>query len=454
MSEIIKTDYYSQEDILLPLLAALKEEDYNTLRKMLEKQHPADIAELLNLSEESDRERIITLLGDDVDSEILTYLDPEIKDQVASLLGIKMSAEAVDNLETDDAVKFVEDLPEAKREEILHQLSTEKRLDVEDSLSYPEDSAGRLANKDFVSVSRNATVGDVIDYLRGTENLPTDFYSIFLLDDEGRPTNFVTLSRIMRNKREVKIKSLMQAVEYPIPGMLDQEEVANIFKKYNLISTPVVDAEGKMIGVITVDDITYVIEEEASEDMLAMAGVGKNSDIYSSTISRFRDRSPWLLINLFTSILSTFIVANFENVIAKIVALAALMPVVSALSGNVATQTLTVTVRALATKELSFMNYVKVLRKEVSASVLNGLLVGFAAFIVSYLIFGNAKVSLIMYSSFIITFMVGVILGSLVPLIMSRLGYDPAVTSPVFVTASTDVVSFFFFLGTATIFLL
>lgn len=453
MTEPVKTDYYSQEDILLPLLAALKEEDFKGLGKLLAKQHPSDIAELLNLCEYDDREKIIALLGD-VDSDILNYLDPEVKEQVTSLLGIKISAEAIDKLESNDAVQFVEDLPEQKREEILEQLSTEKRLEVEDALAYPADSAARLANKDFVAITSKYKVGDVIDFLRGSENLPHDFYTIFIIDDEGRPTHSLPLSRIMRSKREIKVSDLMESVEYPIPASVDQEEVANIFKKYNLISAPAVDAEGKMIGEITVDDITYVIEEEAGEDMLALAGMSKNSDIFSSSFKRFTSRSPWLMINLLTAIISTFIISHFEDVITKIVALAALMPVISALSGNVATQTLTVTVRALAMRELTFVNYLNVLYKEIFASIMTGLLVGFAAFAVSYLIFSNIQISMIMYLSFIISFIAGVTLGSLVPMLMHKFGYDPAVTSPVFVTASTDIVSFFFFLGTATILLL
>lgn len=453
MSDNVKTDYYSQEDILLPLLVALKEEDFKSLSKMLEKQHPSDIAELLNLCDPSDRERIIAVLGD-VDSEILTYLDPDVKREVAQLLGVEESAKAIDKLETDDAVQFVEDLPQEKREQILEELSTEKRLEVEDSLSYPQDSAGRLANKDFVAIAKKSNVGDLIDFLRSSKDLPQDFYTIFVLDDEGRPTHFVPLSRVMRNTRDKKIKDLMEQVEHPIPGMVDQEEVANIFQKYNVISAPVVDPEGKMIGVITVDDITYVIEEEAKEDMMALAGLSSGSDISSSSFRKFRGRSPWLLINLFAAILSTFVVSNFEAVIQQFVALAALMPVVSALSGNVGSQTLTVTVRAIAAQDLTFTNYVKVLRKEISASVMNGLLVGALAFTISFLIFGNIQISMLMYTSFVVTFIVGVIVGSLVPLLMQRFGYDPAVASPVFVTASTDLVSFFFFLGTATIFLL
>ncbi len=452
MSENIKTDYYSQEDILLPLMAALKEENFKELIDLLDKAHPADIAELLNLSESADREKIIHLLGS-VNSEILTYLDPDIKEQVSNLIGVKNSAEALDELESDDAVQFVEDLPPEKREEILQQLSTERRMEVEDSLSYPEDSAGRMASKEFIAIYEKSSVGDVIDHLRSAKNLPNDFYTVFVLDDEDRPTHFIPLSRVMINVREKKVTDIMEEVKHSIPGNVDQEEVANTFKKYNLISAPVTDSEGKMIGVITVDDVTYVIEEEAEEDMLALAGMSRQSDISSTAMQRFKDRAPWLTINLFTSILSTFIVANFQGVIEKLVALAALMPVVSALSGNIATQTLTVTVRAIAAQEITFFNYLSVLRREIFASFLNGLLVGAAAFVVSYLIFHNAEISAIMYAAFIITFIVGVILGALIPILMHKIGFDPAVTSPVFVTASTDVVSFFFFLGLAALLL-
>ncbi len=452
MSDEVITDYYSQEDILQPLLAALHSKKFKKLKSMLARQHPADIAELLNLCDRAEREQVISLLGN-VDGDVLTFLDQDVKEHIISLIGTQESAKAIDELATDDAVEFMEDLSEEQRDEILDVLSTEKRMEVEDSLSYPEDSAGRLANKDFVTIHADASVGDVIDLVRSSSTLPLDFYTIFVTDDEGRPTHFVPLSRIMRNVREKKVADLMEKTGHPIPGGVDQEEVANIFKKYSLISTPVVDGEGKMIGVITVDDIAYVIEEEAHEDILKLAGVSANADIFASSFRRFSHRAPWLFINLFAAILSTFIVASFEQVIGQVLALAALMPVVSALSGNVGIQALAVTVRAISTSELSLLNYVKVLRKEIFAAALSGILVGAAAFMISYAIFENAGVSSIMYFAVFLTFIIGVVLGSLVPLLIDRFGFDPAVASPVFVTALTDVSSFFIFLGIASLLL-
>ncbi len=395
---------YSDEDILLPLLAALKDDDIESLRLQLVDKHPSDIAELLNLCDYDDRSKVIAVLGD-VDPETLTYLDSEIKDHVISLLGLKSSAEAIEELDSDDAVQIVQDLTEEKKEGILEALSDEKRLEVEDALAYPEDSAGRLANKQFVTTSDSATVGDAIDLMRASNDLPQDFYTIFVVDSAGKSTHFVPLSRIIRSKREVNISDLMQEIVKAVPVDTDQEEVANIFQRYNLISAPVMDHYGKMIGVITVDDITYIIKKEAEEDILGMVGLSSETDILGSIFKKFKNRSPWLFINLCTAFTASFIIAMFEGSIEKLVALATLMPIVASMSGNCGTQILTVMVRALATKELVSSNFFKVLRKEIISSFLISLALGAAVFAVSYLMFSNYHLSEVIFLSVVFTFL-------------------------------------------------
>ncbi|MDX1950402.1 MAG: magnesium transporter [Rickettsiales bacterium] len=442
-------DYYSEEDILLPMLSALKDDDLEALRSMLSENHPTEIAELLNLCEPEDREKIIAVLGD-IDPEILTFLDDSVRDDILKIIGSQSVAEAIEELESDDAVQLVQDLPEEQIEEILEGLSLEKRQEVEESLNYPEESAGRLANKQFVTISDFASVGDTIDLMRTSENLPQDFYTIFVVDEEGRPTHYIPLSRIMRNKREVKVRDLMQEIIKIIPVDTDQEEVANIFQKYGLISAPVVNHNGKMVGVITVDDITYIIKQEAEEDILGMVGLTSQKDLFGSVIKRFSSRSPWLFINLITAFVTSFIISFFEKSIAELVALATLMPIVASMSGNCGTQTLTITVRALATKELSSNNFFKMLKREFLTSMLISLALGSSVFLVSFLMYENYLLSSIIFSAIILTFFLASISGCAIPFIMQKLRFDPAVASSVLLTAITDMSSFFIFLTLAT----
>ncbi len=442
-------DYYSQEDLVLPMLSALKDDDLEALRAMLAENHPSEIAELLNLSEADDRERIIAVLGE-LDPEILTFLDDEIRDDVLKIIGTQSVAEAIEELESDDAVQLVQDLPDEQIEEILEGLSIEKRQEVVESLNYPEESAGRLANKQYVTISDFASVGDVIDLMRVSENLPQDFYTIFVVDDEGRPTHYIPLSRIMRNKREVKVSDLMQEIIKEIPVETDQEEVANIFQKYGLISAPVVNHNGKMVGVITVDDITYIIKQEAEEDILGMVGLTSQKDMFGSVIKRFSNRSPWLFINLITAFSVSFIISFFEKSIAELVALATLMPIVASMSGNCGTQTLTITVRAIATKDLSSSNFLRMLKREIFTAILIAIALGSAVFLVSFLMYNNYLLSAIIFSAIILTFFLASISGCTIPFIMQKLGFDPAVASSVLLTAITDISSFFIFLALAT----
>ena len=444
---------YKEEDLLSPILEALKTDSLDEIKELLSDKHTSDIAEILNLCDKEDRIKITAILGD-IDPEILPFLDNEAKEQVISLIGTKSGAEAIGKLESDEAIQFVEDLPEEKIEEILENLEDDKRTELQEALNYPEDSAGRLANKQFVVTKKSASVGKVIDLLREDENLPDDFYTIFVVDSKNRPTHFVPLSRIMRNERNVKVSDLMEEVIKAIEVETDQEDVANIFQKYGLISLPVVDKEEKIIGVITIDDVADVIQEEVEEDILRLSGVGAIPDILSSPYKKFRNRSPWLFINLITSVLASLVISMFEVEIQKLVALAVLMPIVAAMSGNVGSQTLTVAVRAIATKDLSFNNFVKVLRKEVITSLINGFIFGFIIFLASFVFYQNAELSFVIFCAVILTFLLAASFGLAAPLAMHKMGIDPAISASALVYAVTDMSSFFIFLGLAGFMLL
>lgn len=454
MAENTKKTDYAEEDIVLPIVSALKDSSNKKVKKLLEDSHSSDIAEILNLCDKGERSRLIALLGGEISPEVLTHLDGEVKDEVISLIGAESGAEAIGQLESDEAIQFIEDLSEDKVEEILYNLTGKKRIEVEEGLNYPEDSAGRLANKQFVTIGQKATVGDAIDLLRGSKSLPDDFYTVFVVDDEGRPISFVPLSRIMRNERTVKIAKLQEDIVKTIDVNLDQEEVAKVFQKYSIISLPVVDEENKMIGVITIDDIPDVLEEEYEEDILHLAGLGSETDLAGSPYRKFQNRSPWLFVNLITSVIASLIISIFEVEISKIVALAVLMPIVASMSGNAGAQTLTIAVRAIATKELGFSNFRKVLGKEVITSFINGIVFGFITLLASYLLYSDIYLSLVIFSAIILTFLFASISGCGIPLVMHRYGFDPAVSSSALVYAVTDISSFFVFLGLASILLI
>lgn len=449
-----KAEYYAQEDIIVPIITALREGSNKEVKSLLDGKHTSDIAEILNLCDKGERSRLIALLGGEIDPDVLTHLDSDVKNDVISLIGVESGADAIGKLESDEAIQFIEDLSDDRVEEILDNLSGEKRQEVEEGLNYPEDSAGRLANKQFVTIAENKLVGDAIDIVRTSKDLPEDFYTIFVLDKEGKPSSFVSLSRIMRNERKVKISKIKEEVIQALDVNMDQEEVANIFQKYNLISAPVVDESGAMIGVITIDDIPDVLEEEFEEDILHLAGLGSDSDLAVNPFRKFQNRSPWLFVNLVTSVVASLIISLFEVEISQLVALAVLMPIVASLSGTAASQTLTITVRAIATKELGFANFKKVLAKEIITSLMTGIVFGALTFVASYFIYGDPKLGVVIFSAIVLTFLLSGISGCGMPLLMHKLGVDPAISSSAFVYAVTDISSFFIFLGMASVILM
>ncbi len=422
------------------------------VRSLVADLHSADMAELLNAFDSEQREVLLNAIRTDLEPEILVDLEPEVKDEVISQLGTEESAAAIAQLDSDDAVQVMEDLEEAEQQEILEAIPEEQheqREALEEGLAHPEDTAGRLMDKKFVAMPESWTVGQTIDYLREEEDLPQDFYNLFIVDISGKPVGVASVSRAMRSNREVLLRDIMDGDVKVIEQGIDQEEVAYIFRKYALSEAPVVDEKGIMVARITVDDVMDVIEEEAEEDIMRMGGVGE-TDLYASTRKTAMHRFPWLFVNLITAIAASAIIALFDEAIEKLVALAVLMPIVASMAGNAGTQTLTVAVRAIATRELGATNAMRVVRKEIYAGLVNGLFFAAIVGVTSLLIYQNTELSAVFAFSTIIALATAACAGVAIPLILVRMGVDPAVASGVFLTTITDVSAFFVFLGLAS----
>ncbi len=445
--------YELKKDKVEIILQALDVADVSGVREHVEDMHAADVAEFLNVISNNQRREFIEIIRDDFDPEILVELDPDIKDNVVEVLGAEQSAEAIATLEHDDAVQVIEDLEQSNQDEILEAIPQEQRDTIEEGLSYPEESAGRLMHTKYVAAGENWDVGSAIDYLRSSDDLPEVFYSIFVVDKESVPVGSVLISKAIRNNRDVKIKDIMEDKIYTIKDQMDQEEVAYTFRKYALASAPVVNGDGKMVGVITIDDVVDIMKEEAEEDILHLGGV-KEADLYAAFVETSMHRFPWLLVNLVTAIAASAVIAMFAASIEQLVALAVLMPIVASMSGNAGTQTLTIAVRSIATKELTETNAKRIVIKEVLASAVNGLLFAGIVGLVSYFYYDDLYLSLVFAFSIAAALILAALSGALVPLGLVRMGVDPAIASGVFLTTITDISSFFIFLGLASIWLL
>jgi magnesium transporter len=382
------------------------------------------------------------------DPEVLTYLDEALREQILDILEPGEIARAMAELDSDDALGLVEDLDEEKREAVLDALPARERLLVEEGLTFPEYSAGRLMQREVVAVPMFWTVGKAIDWLREARNLPDDFHIILAVDPAYRPTAILKLSHILRNRRSAKLRELSSEEIRTIPAEMDQEEVALMFRQYGLVSAPVVDGAGRLIGVITVDDVVDVIDEEAEDDMLKLGGVS-GDDLYRATIDTTRARFSWLAVNLLTAIVASGVIAIFESTIEQVVALAVLMPIVASMGGNAGTQSLTVAVRAIAVRELTGDNARRVLSKEVLVGLLNGVIFAVIAGPIAAFWFGDVMIGVVIGSAMILTLICAGFSGTVIPLLLERLKVDPAVASAVFLTTVTDVVGFFAFLGLA-----
>ncbi|MDO1583737.1 magnesium transporter [Rhizobium oryzicola] len=436
-------------DFLAMVGAAIGDRDILFLRKHVAELHESELGDLLESILPEQRMALVRLLGNDFDLTALTEVDETIRMEIVDQMPNAQIAAAIGELDSDDAVYILEDLDQEDREEILAQLPFTERVRLRRALDYPESSAGRRMQTEFVAVPPFWTVGQTIDYMRDEEELPESFTQIFVIDPTFKLLGVVDLDRILRTKRPVKIEAIMRETNYPIPADMDQEEAAQLFEQYDLLSAAVVDENGRLVGVLTIDDVVDVIQEEAEEDIMRLGGVG-DEELSDTVMTTSRSRVPWLLVNLLTAILAASVISLFDATIEKIVALAVLMPIVAGMGGNAASQTMTVTVRALATRDLDIHNAARIVRREAGVGLLNGAIFGVLIGVVAGLWFQDVNIGGIIASAMLINMMAAALAGIMIPLILDKVGVDPAVASAVFVTTVTDVTGFFSFLGLAT----
>ncbi len=433
---------------------ALEEGRGSDAGALLRDLHYADIADLLERLTGEHREQLVEALRGGFDPNILAELDEAVRDRVMDQLGPGQVVAAVAELESDDALGVIEELDEEYRQELLEALPAEDRSLIEEGLSFPEDSAGRLMRREAVSVPDHWAVGQTIDYLRVQDGLPIDFFDIFLVDSGHKPVGAVPLSRVLGSKRHVALAAIMNADVKIIPVQMDQEEVAFLFRQRDLISAPVVDNAGRLTGAITVDDVVDVIHEEHEEDIMRLAGVGEEGDLFAAIWVSIRSRFTWLLVHLGAAIIAATVISHFSGTIEQMVALAALLPIVAAMGGTASVQALAVAVRAIAMKELTSTNALRAIGKEVVVGFVNGILFAVLIGLGVWWWFDNGILGLVIGLAVVTNLAVAGLAGSAVPILLQRWGADPAVASSAFLTAITDVVGFYVFLGLAALLIL
>jgi magnesium transporter len=434
--------------------AAIAAEDAGALKTALEPVHPADIADLLEQLDADQRATFLRLYAAEFEGEILSEIDESIREEVIEVLPPEVLAEAVRELDSDDLVDILEDLGQSGRDFILHSLESEDRAAVQSAMARPEGSAGRLMQSETVTAPEHLSVGEMIDYLRSAEWLPDQFYHIILVDTEGHPTGYTTLGRVLASRREILLRDISEDSFRTVSATEDEAEVARLFNKYHLISMPVVDDAGRLVGVITIDDAMNVLDEELEEDILRLAGVSEESSLSDRIWDTTRGRFIWLFVNLLTAIFASFVISLFQEELEAMVALAVLMPIVASMGGNAGTQSMTVAVRALATRELTGQNARRVLWREVVVGVLNGGAFGMIMSFVVAFWFGVPMLAMVIAMAMMLTLAAAAFAGIVLPLALDRMGVDPALASGPFVTTVTDVVGFFTFLGLAALVLL
>ena len=438
-------------DYVEEVVKALDAGNAAALRELVGELHEADAGAVLEALDPELRPRLIALMGADFDFTALTQVDDTVREEILEELAPETVAEGVRDLDSDDAVAILEDLTKEDQAEILEQLPPVERIALKRSLDYPENSAGRRMQDEFIAVGPDWTVGQTIDYMREEPELPERFWEIYVVDTDRRLTGVIALDRLLRTKRPVAIKDLFEEDLRPVNATDDQEEVARLFERYDLVSAPVVDDDDRLVGVITFDDIVDVIEEEAEEDIKALGGVSGEEELSDSVWTTAKSRFPWLLANLMTALISAWVISNFEGAIAKMVALAVLMPIVASMGGNAGTQTMTVTVRALATRELSSANTVRIIRRELFVGLFNGVAFATILGIVAAFWFNVTDLGVVIALAMVTVLAAAALGGILIPLLLTKLGVDPAVSSGPFVTTITDVIGFLSFLGIATL---
>lgn len=417
---------------------------------LLDPLHPADIAHLLELIDDHDRRALLSVWKGGMDGDILSELDEGLRDEIVESLEPSELADVVRELESDDVVDLVESLEEEQQEAVLGALEASERVAVERALTYPEESAGRHMQSEVVRVPEHWTVGEAIDLLRSDIELPDQFYHVFLVDPRMRAVGYVTLGRILSSRRDTRLRELVEDSFHPFHVADDVADVAQAFNHYHLISAPVVDDEDRLVGVITIDDAMTLLDEEHEEDILRLAGVGEGS-LNDNVVETTRQRLPWLAVNLVTAILASLVIALFEKAIAGLVALAVLMPIVASMGGNAGTQSLTVAVRAIATRDLTGSNVWRVIRREAAVGLINGLVFAAVMGLVGMYWFGSPMLGAVIGTAMIINLVVAGLAGTVIPVLLEKAGVDPALASGAFVTTVTDVVGFFAFLGLAAV---
>ncbi len=429
---------------------AIASEDAAALRELAGDLHEADMGDLLEALDAEQRPRLIELLGPQFDFTALTEVDDTVRDDILEELPSETVAEGVRELDSDDAVEILQDLPKEDQAEILEQLPPPERVALARSLEYPEDSAGRRMQTEIIAVPPSWTVGETIDYMRETADLPDRFFEIYVVDAGQRFLGAIPLNRLLRAKRPVPVSELMEEDRRRVRATDDQEEVARMFEHYDLVAVPVVDAGDRLVGVITHDDIMDVISEEAEEDIKALGGVSGEEELSDTVKTIVKSRFLWLFTNLLLALISVWVISRFQGSIEKMVALAVLMPIVASMGGNAGTQTMTVAVRALATRDLHRGNAWRVIRRELLVGLLNGLCFAVILGMIAVAWFQVTDLGLVIALAIVCVLAAGALGGIIIPLLLSRLGIDPAVSSGPFVTTITDVVGFFAFLGIAT----
>uniref|UniRef100_UPI0035C971E1 magnesium transporter n=1 Tax=uncultured Sphingomonas sp. TaxID=158754 RepID=UPI0035C971E1 len=451
----LDTAQLDEDDRLKPafvrkVLDAVEAGDAAGARALVEPLHPADIADLFELTPHEDRAGLATAITDLLDGDVFAEMNDYVREDLIDALSATQVADIASELDTDDAVAIIEDMEPADQREVLRALDPDDRAAIEEALSYDEETAGRLMQRELIAVPEHWSVGDVLDYLRQHDELTTDFWEIFVVDPAHKPVGTVALSWILRTPRGIAISDVMQREQTLIPVDMDQEEVALRFQKYALISAAVVDPVGRLVGMITVDDVVHIISEEAGEDILRLSGAG-DGDINEPITLTVRTRVLWLVINLGTAMLAAAVVGLFEGEIAKFALLAALMGIVSGMGGNAGTQTLAVVVRALATNQLTSSNTIWMIVREFRIALANGLLLGVLIGAGTILFYHNVTLGVVFGAAILINNLVAGLSGVLIPVGLERAGVDPAVSSAVFVTMMTDCMGFFVFLGLAAL---
>lgn len=447
-------EYLPRRALLDQIDAAIEAGDAATLNTLLEPMHGADIADIIERLDPAKRRAFLALYSGEIDGEILSEIDEAIREEVIDQLPREVVAEAVREMDSDDVVDLVEDMDEPERQEILAALDATDRAAVQQSLAYPEYSAGRLMQSEVVTAPEHWTVGEAVAFLQSEEWLPEQFYHIVLVDPRFHPLGYVTLGRLLASSHATPLRDITEDSFRTISAFAEEADVAYVFNQYHLISAPVVDRDDRLVGIITIDDAMAVLDEEHEEDILRLAGVGDESHVTDGPLATARQRLPWLVVNLFTASLSAVVISMFENTIASLVALAALMPIVASTGGIAGTQSLAVAVRGLATRDLNRSNARRVVMRELLAGLLNGVGLALILGIAGTLIFGDIRLGMVLAAAMIVNQIVAALGGVLVPLTLNKLGLDPALASGTFVTTMTDVMGFFAFLGLATIMLL